>query len=140
MLHAQHSNGLQHSGVQTRRIRQSSAMHIAFVLTRADAIGGATVHVRDLAHGLQRRGHRVIVLIGGRGEVSEDLARRDIDFRPLRWLTRPIHPLKDLLAVSELKSVLLSIKPDLVCTHTAKAGLIGRLASAWAGIPVLYTP
>jgi glycosyltransferase involved in cell wall biosynthesis len=115
-------------------------LHVAFVLTRADAIGGATVHVRDLARGLEDAGHRVVVLVGGSGEVLYDLSRHQVEYRSLRWLGRPIHPIKDVFAVAELRRVLVHLKPDLVCAHTAKAGLVGRLAAAWAGVPSLYTP
>ncbi len=119
---------------------RSSGMNIAFVLTRADALGGATVHVRDLACGLESLGHHVVVLVGGRGEVLEDFEQHGVEYRILRWLGRPIHPVKDALAVAELRRVLVELNPDLVCTHTAKAGLVGRLAAALAGIPALYTP
>jgi glycosyltransferase involved in cell wall biosynthesis len=117
-----------------------NSLHFAFVLTRADAIGGATVHVRDLARGLEDAGHRVVVLVGGGGEVLDDLSRHHVEYRSLRWMGRPIHPVRDVLAVAELRGVLANLKPDLVCAHTAKAGLVGRLAAAWAGLPSLYTP
>src|ERR1019366_6441202 len=48
--------------------------------------------------------------------------------------------IRDLAAVVELKRALRRIQPDLVSTHTAKAGLLGRLAARAAGIPVIFTP
>ncbi len=39
-------------------------MHVAFVITRGDAVGGATVHVRDMARYLLDRGNRATVLVG----------------------------------------------------------------------------
>lgn len=115
-------------------------MKIVSIITRADAIGGATVHVRDLARGIEDCGHRVIVLIGGRGEVLEDFASCGVKYQSLAWLGRSIHPIKDVLAVAELVRVLVELKPDLVCTHTAKAGFVGRVACALLRIPALYTP
>jgi hypothetical protein len=44
--------------------RNGDPMHIAFVITRGDAVGGATVHVRDMARYLMDRGSRATVLIG----------------------------------------------------------------------------
>ena len=40
----------------------------------------------------------------------------------------------------EIRKVLRSIGPDLVSTHCAKAGALGRLAAASLGLPVIYTP
>ena len=44
--------------------RIGDPMHVAFVITRGDAVGGATVHVRDMARYLMDQGHRATVLIG----------------------------------------------------------------------------
>ena len=38
-------------------------MRIAYVITRADAVGGATIHVRDLARAMRDRGHDTLVLV-----------------------------------------------------------------------------
>lgn len=115
-------------------------MKLAYVITRADAVGGASIHVRDLARAMRDRGHEVSVLIGGAGPVTEQLAAAGIPFRSLRWLQRAIHPVRDLLALRELTGALRDLRPDLVSAHTAKAGLLGRAAAARAGIPAVYTP
>ena len=49
-------------------------MRIAYVITRADAVGGATIHVRDVAGAMRERGHDVLVLVGGEGPVTEQFA------------------------------------------------------------------
>lgn len=115
-------------------------MKLAYVITRADAVGGASIHVRDLARAMRERGHEVTVLIGGTGAVSEQLVSAGIPVRSLRWLRRAIHPVRDVLAIRELMELLRELRPDLVSTHTAKAGLVGRAACARLGIPALYTP
>lgn len=115
-------------------------MHIAFLITRADAVGGATIHVRDLALALARHGCRTTVLVGGEGAVTEEFRRRGIAYESLRWLGRSIHPVRDGLAAAEVARVLRRLKPDLVSLHTSKAGLVGRVAAALAGVPAIYTP
>ncbi len=45
-------------------------------------------------------------------------------------LRRSIHPLHDARAYQELRSVLKSFQPDVVHTHSAKGGILGR-AAAW---------
>ena len=115
-------------------------MKLVYVITRGDAVGGASIHVRDVAREMLARGHEVSVLLGGEGEVTRQLAAAAVPYRVLRKLQRSIHPLKDLSAFHELKSILSDLRPDLVSTHTAKAGWLGRAACAQLGIPVLYTP
>jgi glycosyltransferase involved in cell wall biosynthesis len=115
-------------------------MRLAFIATRADDLGGAQVHVRDLCAGLAARGHHVTVLAGGRGVFSEELRRVDVDFRPVAGLAVPIHPLRDTRAFGALVRALRELRPDLVLAHTAKAGFLGRAAAALLGIPAVFTP
>jgi len=51
-------------------------------------------------------------------------------------LTRAITPLQDLKALIILTRILRNLKPDIVHTHTPKAGLIGLWAAWFAGVPI----
>jgi glycosyltransferase involved in cell wall biosynthesis len=113
---------------------------IAYVITRADAVGGATIHVRDLARAMRELGHDPLVLVGGRGHVTDQFEAAGVRIQSLRYLRRAIHPVRDLLALNELTAALRDFAPDLVSTHTAKAGWIGRAAAARLGLPAIYTP
>jgi glycosyltransferase involved in cell wall biosynthesis len=113
---------------------------IAYVITRGDAVGGATIHVRDMARAMIEDGHEAVVLVGGSGAVTEQLARSGVPYHSLKLLQRSIHPVRDWRALAELTAVLRSLAPDLVSTHTAKAGWIGRAACARLGLPAVHTP
>ena len=115
-------------------------MRIAYAITRADAVGGASIHVRDLARAMLERGHEAVVFVGGEGPVTALLQTAGVPFRSLRFLQRPVHPLRDARAMAELRRALDRFRPELVSTHTAKAGWIGRAVCARRGWPVLYTP
>lgn len=115
-------------------------MRIAYVITRGDAVGGASIHVRDLAGEMLARGHQVTVLLGGGGPVAEQLEAAGIPYRRLACLARAIHPVRDIQAYRELRAALASLRPDLVSAHTAKAGWIARAACASLRLPVSYTP
>ena len=114
-------------------------LNIVQIVTRTDSIGGAQVHVRDLALGLIRDGHQVTVLAGGTGPFAKELEAHNIRYQPLCHLVRPIRPLTDLRALIELRSALKSIGPDLVATHSSKAGWLGRLAARSLNMPVVFT-
>ncbi len=112
---------------------------IVFVITRADDLGGAQVHVLEMASALKERGFEVEVLAGGGGVLFEALSRRGVSGRKLEKMVHPIRPAKDLAALKELRGVLQELKPDLVTTHSNKAGFLGRLAARSLNIPVLHT-
>jgi glycosyltransferase involved in cell wall biosynthesis len=115
-------------------------MRIVYIITRADAVGGASIHVRDLARAMREHGHEATVLVGGRGPVTDQLGASGVAFESLRWLRRQVNPLREVLALAEVVLALRRLKPDLVSTHTAKAGSIGRTACRLLGIPAIYTP
>jgi glycosyltransferase involved in cell wall biosynthesis len=114
-------------------------LKIAYILTRAEPIGGAQIHVRDLAAAMQDRGHAVIVLVGGGGPFLDDLRGRGIQTVLLEHLTVPIRPLTDLRALREMRAALRGFGPDLVAAHSAKAGVVGRMAARMLGVPVVVT-
>ncbi|ADN02508.1 glycosyltransferase family 4 protein [Spirochaeta thermophila] len=114
-------------------------MHIVYVLTRSDTRGGVQVHVRDLCRALMALGHRCTVLMGGRGIFLDELAECGIPYVVIPSLKRSISPFKDLEAVLKIRKVLKDLRPDLVSTHTSKAGVLGRLAARSLGIPVVFT-
>ena len=52
-------------------------------------------------------------------------------------LIRAVHPLKDWLALRHLEKILREQRPDIVHTHSGKAGILGRLAARRADVPVI---
>lgn len=115
-------------------------MKIAYVITRGDAVGGASIHVRDMARAMLDRGHEAMVFIGGEGAVTDQLACAGVPYRRLAHMGRTVRPWRDLRALLELTAALREFGPRLVSTHTAKAGWIGRAACARLGVPAVHTP
>ncbi len=62
------------------------------------------------------------------------------DFVHVPSLVRPVSPVADLQALRALGRVLAERSPDLVHTHTAKAGVLGRFAARRLGLPVVHMP
>jgi glycosyltransferase involved in cell wall biosynthesis len=116
-------------------------VRIAYVITRTDAVGGATEHVSEMARAMLARGREVTILAGGAsGQAFDRLAESGAPMRGLRFLRRAVRPDRDLRAFLEMKAELAALRPDLVSAHTAKAGWIARAACAGLGIPCVYTP
>ena len=114
-------------------------MRIAYLVTRADPIGGAQIHVRDLAVAVKAKGHEPTVLLGGNGPFIDDLRARGIPVVVLRHLVRPIRPLRDLRALAEMVRALRELQPDLMTAHGAKVGILGRIAARYLRKPLVVT-
>jgi glycosyltransferase involved in cell wall biosynthesis len=109
------------------------------LISRADVIGGAQIHVRDLSTELLARGFEVIVLGGGDGELGDQLRARGVPFRCLPSLHRVPGPVLILRALREIRGCFADLQPDLVSTHSTTAGLLGRIAARSLRLPVLFT-
>jgi glycosyltransferase involved in cell wall biosynthesis len=115
-------------------------MKIVQVLTRGDVQGGAQSHVLDLSIALQHAGHQVTVITGRGGAFNQRLSAAGIDQRTISHMVRPIRPWQDLYAFIALFHHLYALGPDIICTHTAKAGWLGRVAARMLDTPSTFTP
>jgi glycosyltransferase involved in cell wall biosynthesis len=110
-----------------------------YVITRGDSIGGAQIHVRDLATHCQTLGHEVTVVTGASGPLTEQVNAFGIETRICPGMLREISPHKDLAAVRALAGIMRELKPELVSCHSSKGGIIGRLAAKRAAVPAIFT-
>jgi glycosyltransferase involved in cell wall biosynthesis len=96
-------------------------------------LGGPAHHVALLSRGLSKRGYETLLVTGKVGAGEEE--HTDLEGIRVRYLDRlgpEIRPLQDLLALLDLIRVVRAFRPDIVETHTAKAGMLGRLAALLA--------
>jgi glycosyltransferase involved in cell wall biosynthesis len=114
-------------------------MRILFSITRADTIGGAQVHIRDLAQALLIRGHEVLVVTGASGPLNTSLKSLGIQTVACNSLHKSINPMKDRQALSFLIKTIQQFKPNLVTTHSSKAGILGRIACKITKTPCIFT-
>lgn len=114
-------------------------MKIVYIVTRADPVGGAQIHVRDLATAARDHGHSTVVVTSGGGPLLDELHRLGTPTILLKHLRQPIRPLSDARALREVRAMLLDTRPDLVAAHSSKAGILARLAGRSLGIPVVFT-
>ena len=114
-------------------------MNILFVITRADAIGGAQVHVKDLAIALQQDGHKVLILTGQQGVFNEDLRQVNIESIPCEFLRKQINPFLDGKSLRYIMHVISEFQPDLIAAHSSKTGILGRLAGKLSQVPCVFT-
>ncbi|MHC4579811.1 MAG: glycosyltransferase family 4 protein [Planctomycetota bacterium] len=116
---------------------------IAHIVTRMDW-GGAPDIVRILCESLESS-YEVRLIIGPSKHLSERtrlfLDKFKDNVITVSHLRRDINPLWDLLALIKLFLLFRAERFDIVHTHTAKAGLLGRIAGWLAGVPtIIYMP
>lgn len=105
-------------------------MKIVRVIARLN-VGGPAKHVAWLSSGLQTAGCHTVLVVGTVPAGEEDMSyfATELGVTPVfvPEMSREIS-LKDALTVWKLYKLFLRERPDIVHTHTAKAGTVGRLA------------
>jgi glycosyltransferase involved in cell wall biosynthesis len=115
-------------------------MRICHVITRL-IIGGAQENTLLTCEGLRERGHDVTLVSGPtRGPEGSLVARARAGgyrFIELPELIRAVNPWMDARARRYLRMQLAELRPDLVHTHSSKAGILARFAAADARVPII---
>lgn len=119
--------------------QQTRSIKIVRILARLN-IGGPAIHAVLLTEGLNDETVRSILVTGTIGPTEGDMLyfARQHGVTPvvIPELGREISWRDDLVAFWKLYRLLAKERPDVVHTHTAKAGSLGRLAAVLAGVPV----
>lgn len=107
-------------------------MKIVHIITRL-ILGGAQENTIITCKLLAERGHDVTLVtgpaLGPEGDLYEFANNQKFRFIILNDLRRQINPHYDIPAYFQIKAVLRELKPDIVHTHSAKAGILGRYAA-----------
>jgi glycosyltransferase involved in cell wall biosynthesis len=116
-------------------------MRVAHVITRL-IVGGAQENTIASVLGLASRPGIEVSLVSGPTSGPEGSLQGAFVEKPgmltiIPPLVRPVHPWKDLLAYRQLIRHFRLVRPDIVHTHSGKAGILGRLAASKAGIPII---
>jgi glycosyltransferase involved in cell wall biosynthesis len=110
-------------------------MRIVHAIARLN-MGGSALSVLELAAGQARRGHDVLVVAGTvpPGEDSMEYLADElgVSYRHVPSLVRELSPWNDVVAVSKLRAIVREQRPDVLHTHTSKAGATGRVAGRLA--------
>src|SRR5262245_10572865 len=109
-------------------------VHICHIVTLLELGGAQQNTLYTVAH-LDRSRYRVSLIAGKGGLLdAEALALPDVEVHLLPELVRQVDPAQDLKALARLTSLLLRLQPDVVHTHSSKAGVLGRWAAWLAGV------
>jgi glycosyltransferase involved in cell wall biosynthesis len=114
-------------------------LRICRVVARLN-VGGVAVHIAQLTAGLDSERFTQLVVTGveGRGEASmlPMVRARGVEPVVIPELGRDLSVRNDFVSLVKLYRLFRRWRPDVVETHTAKAGTLGRVAALLAGVPV----
>ncbi len=118
-------------------------MRICHVITRL-ILGGAQENTVLTCEGLRARGHEVTLItgpaLGPEGELMSRALGGGYEVVVLGALRREIHPWRDWQALGELRRHLRRLRPDVVHSHSSKAGILARQAGAEiGGVRIVHT-
>jgi len=125
---------------------------IVHIITRMDRGGSAQntlltcaalsgTYEQVLIHGLSRESRMTGLEKRAVEKNIHEAEKRGVRIVRLSSLVRRIDPVRDLFALFSLWRLMIREKPDLVHTHSSKAGILGRSAARLAGVPaVVHTP
>src|ERR1035441_5475378 len=105
-------------------------------------VGGAQENTIASVLGLREKPGLEVDLIAGptlgpEGSLESLVAHQPPFLTIVPQLVRPLHPWKDGLAWRRLTELFRARRPEIVHTHSGKAGILGRLAAARAGVPII---
>jgi len=116
-------------------------MRVTHVITRL-VVGGAQENTIASVLGLRALPGLEVDLISGpttgpEGSLESAFAGHPGVLTVVPELVRAVHPWLDLRALKRLTTIFHRQKPEIVHTHSGKAGVLGRLAAARAGVPII---
>ena len=118
-------------------------MRIVHVITRL-IVGGAQENTLLTAAGqVEEYGDDVIVVTGPgagpEGSLEEWALQRGLAVRLIPEMGRAIRPWKDWRSYQAIATAIRELSPDIVHTHSSKAGILGRAAAHRQQVPVVHT-
>src|SRR3989442_909262 len=110
---------------------------VCHIITKLE-LGGAQQNTLFTLSHLDPSRFRAVLITGEPGMLDQEAeALPGVDFHQVLTMVRPLRPWRDLRALVSLTLLLRTLKPVIVHTHSSKAGVLGRLAAWFAGVPII---
>ncbi|MDR2399450.1 MAG: glycosyltransferase family 4 protein [Endomicrobium sp.] len=108
---------------------------VCYIITKLE-LGGAQKVALHVAKNINKDIFDSFI-IAGNGGILDGIIAKKIELYSLKDFVREISPLKDLKTLFEIYTVLKRERPNIVHTHSSKAGILGRIAAKLAGVKTI---
>ena len=115
---------------------------ILFLITRSDSIGGAQIHIRDLCMFLGKDNYKTFVIIGESKEKKyiNQLKKIGVNVITTKFIKNRFNLYADIRAVIFIVKNVYSLNPQIISSHSFKAGILLKFASLFIkNTPTLFT-
>ncbi|MDK2678972.1 glycosyltransferase family 4 protein [Vibrio vulnificus] len=113
-------------------------MKILHIITRSDTVGGAQKYILETSRQFLNDGHEVSVMAGGSGVFYNAIDALGANYIEMNTMMREVSFFNDFKTALKIRAKVMDINPDVVLVHSAKAGLLSRLALAFSRFKVIY--
>lgn len=117
--------------------RSSEHVRLLYLITSGD-IGGAQSHVLHCCERLSAE-FEIALVAGSDGHLTERVRTLGLPVYTVTTLACNRPAFADAAGVGEIIRFIRAVRPDLVCSHSTKAGFLGRLAARLCGVPAVFT-
>lgn len=110
---------------------------VLHIITRLE-LGGAQQNTLHTVKNLDHTKFKTYLFAGPGGILDQEAEEMpEGSFLKVPALARKISPFNDLKALLQLRKMIKQLAPQIVHTHSSKAGILGRIAAKWAGVPLI---
>jgi len=114
-----------------------SKIKILYVITKLE-LGGAQKQLLELISNLDKDRYSIFLFTAREGILVKDAESiPHLKIKKSFFLERPINPLRDIFALIELYLFIRKINPQIVHTHSSKAGILARWAARFAKVKII---
>ena len=103
------------------------------------SLGGVKTYIEHLFNYSSADEFEYVIIAPEHSEFQEFCSARNVTYHPVK-IRRSINPFKDLMILIKIISLLRKEKADIVHTHSAKGGYLGRFAAKFVSAKVVYSP
>ena len=114
-------------------------MRILHVITELDNMYGAQRHLVECVKDHIVKGHICKIIAGKTGVASNQLSAYKIEINCINELRNSYFLINDIIAIKKVIAEIDVFKPDIVISHSSKAGIIARIACYKKKVPNLFT-
>lgn len=114
-------------------------MKIIQVITLSEPIGGAQMVLFNNTKAMVKDGHEVHIFVGKEGALTSRLKELKVNVTLIPSLNRQINLIEDVRCFYHVRKLLKNHNPDIVLSHSSKAGILVRLACLKTGIRNIFT-
>ena len=103
------------------------------------SLGGVKTYIEHLFNYSSGNEFDYVIIAPEHSEFQEFCSARNITYHPVK-IKRSINPVQEIAVLFNIISILKKEKPDIVHTHSAKGGYLGRIAAKFVSAKVIYSP